>query len=207
MRTLKLLGSMCLVVLLQACASMGKDQCQNADWRTIGYEDGAHGLSPEAIGQHRRDCAKYGVTPDLNAYLSGRNEGLREFCKPDNGFQVGQSGRGYSGVCPKDLEAAFLDAYQTGHQLYALRSALSHVDAQLNARERELSSVKHRIIEKSALLVDEKTTTKERIDLLSDINDLNNRKDRLRHEIANLRQARAANAADLDAFQRSLAGG
>ena len=55
--------------------------------------------------------------------------------------------------------------------------------------------------------MDEKTTTKERIDLLSDINDLNNRKDRLRHEIANLRQARAANAADLDAFQRSLAGG
>ena len=207
MRILKLLGSMCLIVLLQACASMGKDQCLNADWRTIGYEDGAHGLSADRIGQHRKDCAKYGVTPNLNAYLAGRNEGLREYCHPDNGFRVGQAGYGYSGVCPKDMEAAFLDAYQTGHQLYALRSALNHVTAQLNSREQELSSVKKRIIEKSALLVDAKTTTTERIDLLSDINDLNNRKERLKHEIVNLRQARAANAADLDAFQRSLAGG
>ena len=207
MRILKLLGSISLIVLLQACASMGKDQCLNADWRTIGYEDGAHGLPADRIGQHRKDCAKYGVTPNLNSYLAGRNEGLRQYCNPDNGFQVGQAGGGYSGVCPKDMEGPFLDAYQTGHQLYALRSALNHVNAQLDSRQRELSQVKHRIIEKSALLVDEKTTTKERIDLLAEINDLNNRKERLKHEIANLRTARAANAADLDAFQRSLAGG
>ena len=63
--------------LLSACATgMGKDECAAADWRTIGYEDGVRGFPADRIGAHRVACAKHQVTPDLAAYMEGRDRGL-----------------------------------------------------------------------------------------------------------------------------------
>ena len=36
------------------CATMGKDECLSADWRTIGFEDGAGGYPASRIGQYRQ---------------------------------------------------------------------------------------------------------------------------------------------------------
>ncbi|HNR23202.1 MAG TPA: DUF2799 domain-containing protein [Steroidobacteraceae bacterium] len=72
---------------------MSGNECRTVDWRTIGYEDGVAGHSGDRVAQHRRACAKHGVTPDLAQYQDGRSEGLREYCQPSNGFRVG-AGRG-----------------------------------------------------------------------------------------------------------------
>ena len=69
------------VVMLAACSStatMGQNECHAVDWRTIGYEDGVAGRSGAQVGVHRRACAKYSITPDLEAYRLGRAEGLRQ---------------------------------------------------------------------------------------------------------------------------------
>ena len=55
-------------LLLQGCASMNQDECLVSDWRLVGYEDGAAGQPANRIGEHRKACASYGVTPDLTAY-------------------------------------------------------------------------------------------------------------------------------------------
>ena len=60
--------------------------------------------------------------PDLAEYQAGREQGLREFCKPANGFRVGARGASYGGVCPTELDESFVDAWQSGRQLYVLRS-------------------------------------------------------------------------------------
>lgn len=67
-------------VILAGCAStMNKDQCLVADWRTVGYEDGSAGRSAQWLERRGEDCAKHGIAPDLDAYLSGRDDGLVVF--------------------------------------------------------------------------------------------------------------------------------
>ena len=72
---------------------MSEQECAATDWRTVGYEDGVAGRSGDNIGQHRKACAKHGVSPDLTLYQAGRNDGLREYCQPANGFRAGADGR------------------------------------------------------------------------------------------------------------------
>ncbi|MET0809299.1 MAG: DUF2799 domain-containing protein [Pseudoxanthomonas sp.] len=90
--SLGLLLSALLILALSGCATMNKDECLTVDWRTVGYEDGVAGRSGDRIAQHRKACAKHGVAPDLDAYQSGRDQGLREYCQPDNGYQLGARG-------------------------------------------------------------------------------------------------------------------
>ncbi|MGD8421173.1 MAG: DUF2799 domain-containing protein, partial [Gammaproteobacteria bacterium] len=119
----------CMAVALAAagCATMDKSECREADWRTIGLEDGSAGHAVSYIGNHRKACAEYGVTPDLAAYRDGHAIGVRQFCTPPNGFRQGRAGRGYAGVCPADLEQDFLAAHATGHRLYALDNEIDRL--------------------------------------------------------------------------------
>ena len=204
MTTIRRTCYIAVLFLLQACASMGKDECLSADWRTIGYEDGTHGLSASQIGEHRKDCAKYGVTPNLQAYLAGRDQGLTQYCNADNGFRVGASGARYAGVCPQRLEGDFLSGYRNGHQLYALNAALRSATSRLDSRRHDLDKINKRLKEESLALVAEKTSTAERIKLLADIKTLGDRKNHVRDEIASLEQERAACEADLSAYRQKL---
>jgi len=121
-----------VVLLVASCATMDKSECRQADWQTIGLEDGAAGRAVSYIGNHRKACAEYGVTPDLASYRDGHAIGVRQFCTPPNGFRQGRAGRGYAGVCPGDLEGDFLAAHATGHRLYALDKEIDRLqrDAQ-----------------------------------------------------------------------------
>ena len=87
---------------------MSTEECLTADWRAIGYEDGAQGQNPDYFGERRKACAEHGITADFDAYLVGRAEGLALFCRPPNGYRLGVRDYNYSGVCPVELEDAFL---------------------------------------------------------------------------------------------------
>ena len=71
----------------------------------------------------------------------GREQGLREFCKPLNGFRTGSRGRGYNGVCPAELDGPFLEAYESGRQLYNLRSRVNSVANQINSMKAESDQI------------------------------------------------------------------
>jgi len=97
-RTLPAIGRLILgILVLAGCASLNKNQCLNADWYAVGLEDGAVGRPLERLGDHRRACAEYNVTPRTERYLAGRNEGLKTYvpvCAAESGFSAGyQRGR------------------------------------------------------------------------------------------------------------------
>jgi hypothetical protein len=77
---LRTILALALSALMVACATLGKDECLRADWYAIGLEDGARGQPLERSGDHRRACAEHGVTPKIEPYLVGRNEGLKSYC-------------------------------------------------------------------------------------------------------------------------------
>lgn len=157
---------------LTGCAGMDKSQCVTADWRTIGFEDGVAGKAQSAIGQHRKDCAEYGVAPDLGAYRQGHAEGIVRFCTINNGFVVGRSGANYQNSCPATLEAGFLTGFRDGQQLYKLQRDVSKARSAFDKQQRLLASLEQDIEEKTELMVKDGQSRDERIALLKEIDNL-----------------------------------
>lgn len=122
----------CVVSLLASgCASLTPDECLHADWRAIGYEDGTAGRGMERLADHRSACAKVAVTPDFAAYQAGHASGVRVFCRPANGYQVGRNGYSYTGICPADLERDFLIALEEGLFVYQLELDVDAVASEI----------------------------------------------------------------------------
>lgn len=190
---------------LSGCASMSGDECLTSDWQMIGFEDGSRGYGSERLGEHRKACAKHGVTPDLQAYRQGREEGLRDFCQPARGFNLGSSGGRYNGVCPAEAEGEFLDAYRAGYHLYELRANVTSANAQINSKEHEIEHIEDLVREKEAALIATETTTQDRILILADLKDLSERTGQLEAEIAVLIDDRARHEVQLANYQDSVA--
>lgn len=193
-----------LLFALTGCATMDRDECLTVDWRTVGFEDGVAGYSGDRIGRHRKACAKHGVAPDLAAYQAGREEGLREYCVPANGFTLGSQGGSYSGMCPSDLEPAFADAYQSGRQLHTLQTRLAGVTHKLESRRSELRTAESDIVTRSAVAISSEATSEERAQAVVDVKHLGERVGRLKSEIRQLEAERVLCERDLEDYRASL---
>ncbi len=201
------IGLFSAVVLagISGCATMSGDECANSDWSAVGYEDGANGYTTSRFGDHRKACAKHGITADFQSYQEGRDQGLVEYCQPGRGFRVGSSGSQYSGVCAPDLEPGFLDGYHTGSQLYSLRANVQGATGRIRAKERELDNIATGLRDTEAVLISDETSTEDRVLALADIKELSERKGQVETEIGVLIEIRAQASADLRQFEESLA--
>ena len=203
-RKWKVIGATVVALALSGCASMSDDECMAADWSAVGYEDGARGYTAERFSNHRKACAKHGVTADFGAWQAGREQGLVEYCQPGRGYDIGVSGGRYDGVCNADLEPDFLEAYNAGHHLYTLRSNVSRATSAIQDRERELENVEEEIRGKEAALIASETTTEDRVLLLADLKKLSERTGELEVEIQVLYEERARYQVELDNYQASV---
>jgi hypothetical protein len=203
---LKVIGAALAALLTSGCATMSADECVTADWKAVGYEDGARGYTTEQFSKHRKACADHGVTPSFADYQAGREGGLVEFCQPGRGFDVGARGGRYYGVCSVNLEPDFLDAYNAGRHLYTLQSNVNNASSSISAKESELKRVAEDIREKEAVLIAKETTIEERILLLADLKKLSERTGELTVDIEHLYEDRARYRVELENYQASVVG-
>ncbi len=190
---------------LSGCATMSGDECLTSDWHAIGFEDGSRGYTMDRLSNHRKACAKHGVTPDFQAYQTGRDEGLGDYCQPSRGFNLGASGSRYNGVCPSHSERYFLDAYNAGFQLYSLRSNVSNANAGINSKRYEMERIEERVSQKEVELIAGATTPERRVVLLADLKDLSERTGQLEAEIYQLIEDRAHYEHELASYEAIIA--
>lgn len=157
------------VALLTGCATMNEDQCLVGDWGGQGWRDGAAGLQTSRLEDHAKACAKYGVAPNMSAYLSARDDGLRTYCTWQNGFRQGREGAGYAGVCSPGEERGFLPAYEDGRRIHlaeeavsSAESALSSAVSRIDNREEKLEA-KQRELRQSGLTEEQRQRIRDRI--------------------------------------------
>ncbi len=194
-------GLMLVMLALGGCSSMSKNECLTVDWRTVGYEDGVDGYPGDRIAQHRKACAKYGVTTDLVAYQQGREQGLGEYCQPANGYRIGVRGWGYGGVCPANLEPAFVAAFNSGHELYTLQERVSSTINAINYKRNELDQLERGVITSAVAAVSSDSSSQDRANALADTAQQAERIGRLKSEIRELEQYRIQYERDLDAYR------
>ncbi|MBE9396465.1 DUF2799 domain-containing protein [Pontibacterium sp. N1Y112] len=92
---------------LVGCASLSKESCLEGDWFAIGLKDGSNGHKAERRFDHQAACTKHGVSAQLQVeeYLRGREEGLEEYCTPENAYDVGLRVEYHHNVCPQEMKA------------------------------------------------------------------------------------------------------
>ncbi len=203
MKSTSLLIALCTLLLGACAAKMSKDECRTVDWRTVGYEDGVAGQPGDRIGEHRRACAEYGVTPDLNAYLAGRTAGLREYCQPHNGYRAGANGYTYFDTCPAELAEAFEIAYDEGRALYVRERRVTDTEEQIEDKRREIRRLEDRVAESAFDVIDTTATAEERTQAVLDTKQAAERIGRLKAEITELEKERARYQAELDAYRQT----
>lgn len=192
-----------VLVLLQGCATLNKDECMLADWRLIGYQDGVAGKSAAVVGEYREDCAKHAVVPDLDAYRAGREEGLQQYCKVDNGYRLGNNGRGFAAVCPAALAQGFRNAYDAGRELYLARSAVNNTYSNINSRKQTLSDLEKNRAEKLAALISDGLKADQRVMILYEVNELQQEMNSVEDEIVDLEFDLEDQEARLDQLSRN----
>jgi hypothetical protein len=203
-RSLLTVGILAAAAALTGCNSMSAQECLATDWRTVGYEDGVNGYAGDRIGRYRNACSEHGITPNLEQYQAGRDQGLREFCKPANGFRVGSHGGGYNGVCPADLDEPFVNAYQTGRQLYVLRTRVGSTQDEIYAMHSELEQIDRNLVTIGAQMVDPTTTNERRAQLLVDTKHMSERKGEIKARLPQLESELAFQQRELDDYRATL---
>ncbi len=134
----RIIGLLLAVSTAGGCATMSESECINADWREIGRNDGLEGRRQEQLARHYDACVKYGITPDRDQYMEGREAGLTVYCTQDSGYWEGRNGAGYQRVCPAISEHAFLAGYRAGQAVFDAVEGVRSIRA-------EMASAKDRI--------------------------------------------------------------
>ncbi|MGX5201295.1 DUF2799 domain-containing protein [Aliikangiella sp. IMCC44632] len=202
---LRFLVPVIFISVLSGCATLSQDECLNANWNIIGMADGAKGRLPSYISQHREACAEYSVVPNLEAYLKGHTQGVKEYCNYHNGFRVGESGGRHNGVCKGQLAAEFNKGVVAGKAVYKLslkiksweskrhqvEDEISLIESQIETNEERVIEAKISRSEKRALLRENKRLIEDKEDLLLKVEHYNRNIDRIRDQLENLKYAKS----------------
>jgi hypothetical protein len=186
MRCWKILALGASLIVLSGCGGMSANECELADWRAVGYEDGVRGRTTDQFGTYRKNCAKHEVAPDFQAYQAGRDAGLQEYCQPEKGFREGARGAVYQGVCPADLENAFVAEYYDGRTLYELERAVNSTSRQIESRKARMDEIEKQLTGVMAGALSGDTTTEDRAQLLVETKQLAEERIELENEVEEL---------------------
>ena len=182
-----------LMVMVSGCATLNKEECLNADWYSIGFEDGSRGYAASHIGRHRKACAEHGVRPDAGAYQAGHAQGLQTYCTPRQGYQLGLRNKSYNPVCHGPLRDGFQDGYREGQKIYAMNQRVADRERDVTELREEMDKLTREIEDMKAELVSDKTSRKKRKKLLNEIRMAETSRDNLSSDVH--RAERRLNAA------------
>lgn len=106
---------------LAACTPhLSKNQCIATNWYQLGFADGSAGQAKRDLAKDVSDCARFNIEVNVKPYASGWRKGVREFCSPDNAYQLGVRGQANPQLCPADLSKQFARSWRRGIRKYCV---------------------------------------------------------------------------------------
>jgi hypothetical protein len=90
-----------MLITITGCSSLSKEECQDANWSSLGKSDAMRGKTSPQHASYKKDCSEFGFKVDEKKYLSGYNQGLELYCNYQNGYDLGKKGYGSHLYCEK----------------------------------------------------------------------------------------------------------
>ncbi len=134
-----LVSALLLSVVMGGCAVTAINNCAEADWYMVGFEDGTAGRPTGYFDTHNAHCA--GTTdPDQLAWQAGHEDGLTHYCSAAGGIAEGSRGLPRSGVCPTALAADFIEGHRLGREIYLTSERMQAIEQEIRALEARRSA-------------------------------------------------------------------
>lgn len=143
-----------LPVVFAGCAVISENECRSGLWYERGLQDGARGRGQPLVYQLAQKCQEYGVRVDTDAWLAGHEQGVEQYCTPENGFYQGRRGSNYEGVCAGPTADLFMAEYQRGLSVRAMELQYRKLAARRDQVQSDLYAVRQALAESE----DEKET-------------------------------------------------
>jgi hypothetical protein len=86
---------------------------------------------------------------------------------PARGFSLGRNGKRYNGVCPADLENAFLAAFDEGRAVYQLQKETNQLQQDVRHARSEQETLTQEIETNEALIISDATSPNLRRELIA----------------------------------------
>jgi hypothetical protein len=126
--------------VLSSCATLDQAECQTVNWADLGQRDGQQGRAFSYISEHQSACAKHGLPVDEQSWRGGWEQGIRQYCVPENGISVGLAGNFYGQSCPADMAPDFQRAYGAGKSVYDARISRDRVRGESDELARKIAA-------------------------------------------------------------------
>lgn len=143
-----------LLSIVNSCTTMSAAECEYQDWKAKGLVDGSQGKTMEQYFRYVRACDRHGFEPNQQDYEEGRDQGLQYFCTRENGFEYGEGGREYQGVCPPAIEHQFLSAYNIGREMFVAWDEVRYIESIIESNESRIRQLEDESREIEKELVD-----------------------------------------------------
>lgn len=161
LRAMALAAAACAAIGLAACETMSAEECAAADWRALGFHDAAQ-TGSDRFASRSESCAEKGFAADYNAYQTGIQEGLYEFCQPNRAFYFARNGGSFNGTCPGELQEDFSYAFADGQRVNYAEAALSAAESEVSRLENERDRLDEDIRSRERTIANSETTREAR---------------------------------------------
>lgn len=128
------LGLLIAGITASGCATMSPEECLQANWEEVGYNDAVEGYPVSRSAEHREACADTGVSVDFELYLNGHALGLPYYCTRETGFETADHGGDFATQCRRDAFPDYVAGYSEGLDVFALKTEMREIEIQIDEK-------------------------------------------------------------------------
>ena len=119
---------------LSGCATMSPEECLQANWEEVGYDDAIEGYPVSRSSEHREACASTGVQVDFELYRNGHALGLPYYCTRETGFETADHGGDFATQCRRETFPDYVMGYREGLDVFALKTEMREIEIQIDQK-------------------------------------------------------------------------
>lgn len=133
--------SLMALTLLNSCATLNKEDCQQIDLLKRGKSDASSGENSQ-FEKYQSQCQAHGIALTKTKYDLGYERGLKDYCNYDNGLKRGLNGEEPFLGCKKFV-TNFYRGYEKGFGEYEVRQEEDRKDKLREEARKELVNRYH----------------------------------------------------------------
>ena len=134
-----------VLLSMGGCATMSKEECLVANWREVGFTDASQGYTQARVAEHRSACAEAKVTVNLEEYNKGFEQGLKNYCTANTGFDLGSKGAAYPDQCNEKTYPKVRAGFKEGQLVYNVQRERNEVERQLQDKREQSKALTEQI--------------------------------------------------------------
>ena len=127
--------------VLAGCATMSPEECLQANWEEIGYNDAIAGHPVSRSQAHREACTETGVSVDFELYRHGYTLGLPYYCTRAMGFESADHGGEYAAQCVSDEFPEYASGYGEGLDVFVLKRELRELEEHIEDKSAQANAL------------------------------------------------------------------